>query len=161
MPNYQPKTADEPVAAPRRLLRCSVPMPGPESRDRKGRSPSLTVRLREGPPRSDGQTSGVNWDHKAQAPPRSVIEMKQACRQTSGFDRTTGAPERFPRNRGGGGSDAANPRPSAAPNRLRRGTCDRWTAHREPEGTPKENPAAPTTSSRGHRLGPFPARRSP
>src|SRR5215831_13552664 len=103
----------------------------------------------------------MNWDHKAQAPPRSAIEIKQACRQTSGFDQTTGAPEQFLRNRYGGGSDAANPPPSAAPNRVRRGICDRWTAHREPEGTLKGNPAAPTTPSRGHRLGPFPARRSP
>ena len=68
--------------------------------------------------------------------------------------------ERARRSRCADGSDAANPRPSAAPDRIRRGTRDSETAHRELEGTPRENPAAPTALARGHRHGPFPARRT-
>jgi glucan phosphorylase len=37
---------------------------------------------------------------------------------------------------------------------------DGETAHRKPEATPRESPAAPTALVRGHRLGPCRARRS-
>ena len=84
----EPKTADEPASEPRRLPRCSVPMPGPESRDRKGQSPRSPVSLRGGGIRPDGQASGGRLDHKAQAPLPDAIGMTRTCRQTSGFDRS-------------------------------------------------------------------------
>src|SRR5262249_35204603 len=53
-------------------------------------------------------------------------------------------------------SDAATPRPGAATNPIRRGTRDSETAHREREGTPRVNPAHPTTRVHGQRLGRLP-----
>src|SRR4029077_5291043 len=66
-------------------------------------------------------------------------------------------PERTRRNRSADGSDAANPRRSAAPNPIRRRTRDRKTAHMESEGTPRESAAAPTAVVRGQRHRPSPA----
>ena len=44
----QPETADEPASEPRRLLRCCVPMPGPESRDRKEQAPRYACAFTRG-----------------------------------------------------------------------------------------------------------------
>ena len=86
-PSSQPKTADEPASEPRRLLRCSAPMPGPESRDRKGQSPKTPVISPGDDLRPDGQASRGRSDHKAQAPLPDATGMTQTCRQTAGFDR--------------------------------------------------------------------------
>src|ERR1700730_3962816 len=86
--------------------------------------------------------------------------IKQTGRKTTGFDRWTGDSETARRNRYADGSNAANPRRSAARDRAHRGSCDRATAQRQPEGIPWEHPVAPTTRVRGHKPGPFQERRS-
>ena len=80
------------------------------------------VTLRGGEFRPDGQASGGRSDHKAQAPLPDAIGMTQTCRQTAGSDPRSSDPERARRSRCADGSDAANPRPGAAPNRVRRGS---------------------------------------
>src|SRR6516225_3169904 len=131
-------------------------MPVGESRDKKGQPPKATVSYFGGEFRPVRQASGGNLDYKAQAPLPDAIGIKQ----TSGFDRRIGDRERGRRNRCADGSDAANPRPIAAPDRVHRGTCESETAQRESEGTPRENPTAPTALLRGHGLAPFPAPQS-
>jgi len=104
--------------------------------------------------RPEEQASGARSDRKAQAPLPDATGMKQACGQTSAIDPSRREPERGRPRRCADGSDAASSQPSAAPNRIRRGSCDRPTGHREPEGTLRENPAAPIALARGHRHGP-------
>src|SRR5207253_2596858 len=127
---------DEPVSEPQRLPRCSAPTLGPKNRDRRKRSPNTPVNSRGGGIRPDGQAGGGKSDHKAQALPPDATVMTQTWRQTSDFDRRTGDPEPARRYRCVGGTDAANPRPGTAPDRVRRGLRDSETAHREPGGTP-------------------------
>src|SRR6516225_6946007 len=124
-------------------------MPGPESRDRIGQSPNTPLILPAAGPRPDGQAGGERSDHKAQAPLRSATAINRTCREKSGFDRWRSDRERARRNRCVDGSDAANPRPGAARDRVRRGAHDSETAHGEPEGTPRENPAVPIALVRG------------
>src|SRR6516164_7875951 len=137
-----------------------MPKPDRESPDKRGPSPRSHVSLRAVVIRPDRRVSDGKLDYKAQAPLPDATGMAQTCPQTSGFDRSSDDPERGRQCRFFLGSDAANRRPSAAPNRIRRGPYDRPTAHREAEGTPRGNPAAPTTLVRGRRPGPFLARRS-
>jgi hypothetical protein len=54
-----------------------------------------------------------------------------------------------------GGSDAANPRLSAAPIPIRLGSRDNETAHGEHGGIRGESPAAATTLAHEHMHGPF------
>jgi hypothetical protein len=68
----------------------------------------------------DGQARDGKSDHNAQAPLRAATGMPRTCRQTSGFDPRIGDPERARRHRCAGDSVAADPRPSAAPNPIRR-----------------------------------------
>src|SRR5260370_5029649 len=70
--------------------------------------------------RPDGQASGGRLDYRAQAPPPDAIWMTQTCRQTSGFERRSSDPERARPRRCADDSDATNPRPIAAPDRIRR-----------------------------------------
>src|SRR5947209_2334331 len=130
-------------------------MPGPESRGRKARFLIAPLLIAGGGSPSDCQASCGKPDHKAQGPPPNGTETKQTCRYTAGFCRTICDPERGQRNRRAVGSDAANPDPSAAPNRIRRGICDNRTAHTECGETARENPAAPTILSHARRHGPF------
>src|ERR1700730_8274551 len=134
-------------------------MPGRKSRDRKGRSPRLPVISAGGGNRLDGQARGARSNREAQAPLPDATGTKRTCRQKTAFGRRTSDPERARRNRGADGSPAANPRPGEAPNRVRRGSYEILIAHRESEGTPKENPAAPTAV--GRRRDPLPARLIP
>src|SRR5215471_14050416 len=129
-------------------------MPGRDSRDKTGRSPRLSVNPPGGGIRPDGPASGGRSDHRAQTPFRDAIGMKRTCRQTSKFDRRRSGPERAPRNRFAHGSDATNPRPGAAPDRVRRGTRDSEIAQKEYEGTPRGNRADPTALGRGRKHGP-------
>src|SRR5205085_1918623 len=111
----------------------------------KGQSPDMPVRYFAGGIRLDGQASGGNLDHKAQAPDPDATVMTQTCPPTPSSDRRRSDPELVQQNRCAGGSDAANPRPNAAPDRVRRGPRDSGTAQRGPQGTPRGNPPAPTT----------------
>src|SRR6516164_7563126 len=156
MSSSQPTTADERVCPPRQLLRCSVPVPGRESRGRKGQSPNGTARLRgDGSLRLDRQESGGESDHKAQSPLRDATGMTQTSRPILGSYRRIGDPKEGQRNRCADGSDAVNPRPSAALDPIRHAARDAWTAHKESEGTPRENLTAPTALVREQRRGPF------
>jgi len=58
------------------------------------------------------------------------------------------------------GLHAANPRPEAASNRVRRGSDDRSIVQKEGGETPRGNPAAPTACTHGHRHLPFRVQRS-
>ena len=157
-----PKMADEPASETRRLLRCSVPVPGQESRGRKGQSPSTPVIPPGGGIRPEAQATGERSDRKAQTLLPDATGMTQTCRHTSGLDldRTTGNPEQARRNPCADGSDVANLQRNAALDPIRRGPRDRATARRESEGTPGRNPTAPTALVRGHRPRPFPVPRS-
>src|SRR6516164_2041908 len=95
------------------------------------------------------RATGGRSDHRAQAPLPDSNAIKQTCRPASGLNRRLGDLKRAHRNRCVDGSDAANPRPSAAPNPNLRGTRDSETAHKEFEGTPRDNPVAPTPLVRG------------
>src|SRR6516162_852595 len=135
-------------------------MPDQDSRDTKGRSPRTLVMLPEGwfRSRSYGQANGKRWDRKAQSPLPDATGIKQTGRKTKGFGRRIGEPWRDPWHRYADCSHAANPRRSAARDRVRHGSCDRPTAQRELEGTLREHPAPPTTLVSWHKPGPFPAR---
>src|SRR5215469_7576272 len=136
-------------------------MPGPESRGRTGQSPYKPLILPGAGLRPEGQARDERWDHKAQTLLRSVSAIRRTYREGSGFDRWRSDRERARRNHSADGSDAANPRPCAARDRVRRGAHDSETAHEEPGGTQRENPAVPTALVRGRRPDPFPARRTP
>src|SRR5262249_9413428 len=157
----KPKTADAPVFDPQRSPRCSVAMLGPESRDRKGQSPKMPAPTRRGEPRPGGPARGGKSDRRALAPLPDATETTQTYRQTSGSYRRRRDQEQARPCRYADGSDEANPRPGASPNPTRRGTRDSETAHRGPEGSPRENPAAPTALGLGRMHDPFPARRGP
>src|SRR6185437_539494 len=118
------KTADEPASSPQRCLRCSVPVPGPESRDTKGHSPNTPVKIRVGELQPDGQVSGGRSDHIAQAPFPDAIETTQTCRQTSDLFQKTGAPELGWPHHFVGGLAVASRCPSAALGRIRSGARD-------------------------------------
>src|SRR5215472_12552064 len=75
----------------------------------------------------------------------------------SGLDRKSSDPEPARRNRCADHSEVKNPRPSAAPDRVRRETCDSGIAQRGREGTLTGTPAAPKVLVPGHRHGPYPA----
>jgi len=151
--------AHEQVFEPPRWLRCSALMPGRDNRDRKGHSPKTPLSLRGGGSRPDGQAVGGRLDRRARAPLRDAIGMARTFRHTSGFEQRTDGREPARRNGCADGSDATNPRPNAAPNRIRHEMRDGMTAYRECEGIPRENPAAPTALVLGHRHGPFAAPR--
>src|SRR6266849_2107977 len=121
---------------PRRSLRCSPPMLGPDDRDRTRQPLKTPVMPARDEPQSFGRGRSARSDYRAQAPLPDANAMKQTCRDTSGFDRSMRDPERARRNPCADGSDAANPRPSAAPDPIRRGASNRPTAHTEPEGAP-------------------------
>src|SRR5262249_47727458 len=132
-------------------------MPGPENRDRAGRSPNTSVRIGGGEIRPDRQAHSGGSKHKGKERLPDAIGTKKNCRRKAGFDPRKGEPERARRNRSADGSDAANPRPSAAPNGIRRQPRDSETAHRGREGIPWGNRAAPTTLVPGRTYGRFPA----
>src|ERR1700722_10767149 len=90
---------DELASEPRRLLRCSLPMPGRESRDRKGQSPKTLVMRSEDKHLPAGRTTGRNLSPKARAPLPDAFATMQASRCTSSCAPGTGDPERVPRNR--------------------------------------------------------------
>src|SRR5947209_9228568 len=119
-------------------------MLGPDSQGKTRRSPTTSAIARGDPFPSGVQVNGGGSDHRAQTPPQDATEIAQICRGTSGSDRTRYDQERARRCRFSVGSDAADPRSSAAPNLIRRDGRDSETAHRGPGGTPRENPAAPT-----------------
>src|SRR6516225_7567675 len=151
----QPEMADEPASSPQECWHCSVPVPDLESQDRKGRYQDTPAKIRGGELPLAGQASGGRSDHIGQAPFPNETETQQTCRQTSGLSRRTGGPKRGRLCRSAGGSDAANPRPSAAPNRFRSGVRDSETAHTESEQTPGETPVVSTARAHGHKHGPF------
>src|SRR5262249_50889570 len=81
------------------------------------------------------------------------------CLQALGPHLRSGDPKRAHRNRCADYFDPERPRPNAAPNRIRRGTCDIETVPKGCGGTPMEIPAVPTALVRWHRHGRFPERR--
>ena len=87
----------------------------------KDNSQERRALIRGGELRPDGQASRERSYRKVQAPLRDATGMTQTCRQTAGSDRRIGDRERARPSRCADGSDAANPRPGAAPNRIRRG----------------------------------------
>src|SRR5262249_1270752 len=151
--------AHEPGSELQRSPRCYVPMLGPDSRDRKVQSPATTVMKPGDEIRPDGQARDGGSHDKAQAPLPDATGMTQICRQAAVFDRGSCDPGLGQRNRSADGSDAASPRPSAAPNRVLRGAYDIRTVSKGREGTPRENRAAPTALGRGHEHDLSPARR--
>src|SRR6516162_8584107 len=94
--------------------------------------------------RPDEPEGGGTPDYKGQAPLRDAFGPTQTCRQTPAFVPSRYDPERGPRYRCADGSNAADPRPSARPDRTHSGSRDRKTACMGRAGTPKGNPAAPT-----------------
>src|SRR4029077_9376011 len=135
-------------------------MPGRDSRGRKRQSPKIPVIRPGGKFRFDVRAIGERSDYGARALLQDATEMTPNYRQTSGFDREIRDPKITRRYHCADGSDAANPRPGASPNPIRRDTRDRPTAQRGSEGTPWENPAAPTALVSGQRHCPSPVRRS-
>jgi len=139
-PRSLPKSPDEPVCEPRRLLVRFVPVPGRENLDRRGRSRRSPASLRGGASWCDGQASCGRSDHREQTPVPDGTGMARTCRQATGFDRRINDPERARRNRSADRLDATNPRLREAPNRIRRGTGDAETvsqgALRNSEGEP-------------------------
>src|SRR6516164_5391925 len=125
-------------------------MPGPESQGRIGPAPTRTVSLRWGEIRSDGQATGGNSGHKELAPLRDATGMAQTYRSSRDFDRRPGDPERAQRSHCAGGSHGANPRPGAAPARIRHGPHDVPAAHTESGETQRGNPTGPTAFWHGH-----------
>src|SRR5271170_4711552 len=161
LPSSPPKTADEPVSEPQRLLRCYVPGHGPDSQDRKGHYPGPRAILPVDASWLDGQVRRERLGHKAVAVPPNATGMEQTARQKTGFAQRTGDPEPARWNRCADDSDAANPRPSEAPGSIRRGSCEILIARREYGGTPRENPVVPTAPAHERRHDRLPTQRIP
>src|SRR5689334_17909587 len=104
-------------------------MPGPGSRDRERRPPDTPVLPPGGSPRSDGQANGGNLGCRANELFPETIGIKQTYRETCSLYRRIGDLARARGNSCVDGLSAANPRPSATPDPIRRGTRDSETAH--------------------------------
>src|SRR5262245_21431190 len=132
----------------------------PDDRHKGGRWPKTLAKQPEGGHRPDGQARCGRPDHRTQAPVPDVTGTAPICLQTSEFGRGTGDPERARRDHYPDGSDAANPRLSAAPVIVGPGSSSRAIAHRKPAETPPASPAAPTALAHGPAFVRFRAPRS-
>src|SRR6516225_961550 len=92
-PSSRPKRADDQASEPRRWLRCSVLMPGPDNPDKKRQSRKMPAIAHEGELPPHRQASGGRSDRKAQSPDPDEIGMSQTGRRRSDFHQRHCDPE--------------------------------------------------------------------
>ena len=122
----------------------------------KGQEP-LYSHARAEPGLTDERVLG-DWIVKPKRFFPDATVMTQTLHGKTGFDRRSGNPELIRRYRFVDGSDAANFRQNAPPDRTLPAPNDGMTARREGERTLRENPASPTALVHGLRHAPFPVR---
>src|ERR1700729_3172269 len=96
-------------------MRSSVPVPGPENRDKRGPPRGPLARLHEDGSPLDGQASGAKLDRRERVPPREEVGTKETRQKTASLDRRIIDPEAARWNRRADGSGSAVLRPGAAP----------------------------------------------